>query len=92
MAQSQDSHHVSVNAPDDASGSPINNKDAAMIPAKTRKTMRVSRFLAADEELICLSCLTKKLSGLPCLVPVNSDSWITAYMIPLAFVLSGKSR
>jgi hypothetical protein len=54
MAQSQDSHHVSVNAPDDASGSPINSKNAAMIPAKTRNTMQDSRFSAEDELLKCV--------------------------------------
>jgi hypothetical protein len=43
---------VSVNAPDNASGSPINNKNAAMIPAKTRNPRRVSLVLAEDELLI----------------------------------------
>jgi len=53
MPQRQDSH-VSANAPDNASGSQINNRKAAMIPAKTRNTIRVSLFLTDDELFIYL--------------------------------------
>jgi hypothetical protein len=49
MTQSKDSHHVWVNAPDAAIGSPINSRNAAMIPAKTRNTIRVSLTLADDK-------------------------------------------
>jgi hypothetical protein len=52
MAQNNDSHHVSVKAPEAAIGSPINSKNPAMIPAKTRNTNRVSRFSSDDELLI----------------------------------------
>jgi hypothetical protein len=61
MAQSQDSHHLSVNAPDAASGSPINSRNPAMIAAKTRNTMRVSLSLTDDEIFIYVWFLTRKL-------------------------------
>ncbi len=55
VAQSADSHHVSTNALETASGSPINNKNAAMIPASTRNITRVSPFcfVSGTSEVYC---------------------------------------
>ena len=54
MAQIADSHHVSMNAPDNANGNPTSNKRAAMIAAKIRNIIRVCRFSIGDEVFIYL--------------------------------------
>jgi hypothetical protein len=50
MADSADSHQLLAIAPESASGSPTNNINDPMIPAKTRKTILVS-LLLIDEAL-----------------------------------------
>ncbi len=51
-----------VNTACSAIGSPISNKKAARIPARTRNTIRVSGRLTDDELFINLECLTVGLS------------------------------
>ena len=51
-----------VNTVYSANGSPISNKKAARIPARTRNTIRVSGCLTDDELFINLECLKVTLS------------------------------
>jgi hypothetical protein len=54
MAISADSHQLWANSRDNAIGSPSNNINDPMIPAKTRNTILVPLLLAQDEQFIYL--------------------------------------